>query len=188
MITFFVFILSAAIQPSICFSEVELQPEKKNTLENMETKSGLEINMTESSGLGINKSYTSITQGQYIAGGLLGILPGFGIGHAVQGRWLEKGWIFTSSSLAAPLIVGGSALLSLSVCTWSNGENICGIIQLLAMKTIAGFIGLKIYEIIDIWHPPSHYKIVQEPKLSIKPLYSYNSQSSSYGLSLSYKW
>src|SRR5262245_55241343 len=36
-----------------------------------------------------------ISDGQHIGGGVLAIFPGFGIGQAVQGRWLEKGWMFT---------------------------------------------------------------------------------------------
>ena len=32
---------------------------------------------------------------RYVTGGVLSIYPGFGIGHAVQGVWLDRGWMFT---------------------------------------------------------------------------------------------
>ena len=45
-------------------------------------------------------SVTEISKNRYITGGVLGTALGFGIGHAVQGRWLsDKGWIFTSAEL-----------------------------------------------------------------------------------------
>lgn len=39
---------------------------------------------------------------KYIVGGVLGTYPiGLGIGHAIQGRYSEKGWIFTAGELGA---------------------------------------------------------------------------------------
>lgn len=36
----------------------------------------------------------------YVVGGVLGTYPvGLGIGHAIQGRWSQKGWIFTAGEL-----------------------------------------------------------------------------------------
>ena len=178
-IVFFVFIFNLAIQPSICFSEAGLQSEKMNM-------TGAE------SGLGISKDYTSITQNQYIAGGVLGALPGFGIGHAIQGRWFEKGWIFTGIQLGAPLV--GVGLLSLEYGFFTaqvrryDNRTPLSVFNPLYVGLALAFFAAKTWEIIDVWSLPSHYKIVQEPKLSISPLYSYSPQSSSYGLSLSYKW
>jgi hypothetical protein len=36
-----------------------------------------------------------ITDGEHIGGGLAAVFLGFGLGQAVQGRWSEKGYIFT---------------------------------------------------------------------------------------------
>src|SRR5690606_6489502 len=36
-----------------------------------------------------------ISQGQHVGGGLAAMFIGFGVGQAVQGRWSDKGWIFT---------------------------------------------------------------------------------------------
>ena len=161
-----------AIQPSICFSEAGLQSEKMN----MKGSIGAE------SDLGVNKDYKRITQDQYIAGGLLGTLSGFGIGHAIQGRWLEKGWIFTGLTLGLPF-----AVVPFTPTRRGIKKDIIDLDKLLLIATFA-FLGLKVWEAVDVWSPPSDYKIVQETKLIISPLYSYSPQSSSYGLSLSYKW
>lgn len=44
---------------------------------------------------------------RYITGGILSFYPGFGVGHAVQGRWLDRGWIYTASEA---VIVGATAV------------------------------------------------------------------------------
>jgi len=36
-----------------------------------------------------------ISDGEWIGGGLVNVFFGFGIGQAIQGRWSERGWIFT---------------------------------------------------------------------------------------------
>src|SRR5262245_39925319 len=38
---------------------------------------------------------------RYVAGGLVGSFYGFGIGHAIQGRWLEGGWKYTAGDALA---------------------------------------------------------------------------------------
>ena len=44
---------------------------------------------------------------RFVAGGMLSILPGFGVGHAVQGRWLrDYGWIFTAGQVASLMGIG----------------------------------------------------------------------------------
>ena len=47
-----------------------------------------------------------ITPFRYVAGGALSILPGFGLGHMVQGRWFnDYGWVFTAGQVASILSV-----------------------------------------------------------------------------------
>ncbi len=36
-----------------------------------------------------------ISDGEHIGGGLAAMMLGFGLGQAIQGRWGDKGWIFT---------------------------------------------------------------------------------------------
>lgn len=50
-----------------------------------------------------------ITVGRYVSGGVIGSVFGFGIGHAVVGRWQEKGWVFTAAEgIGLILILQGS--------------------------------------------------------------------------------
>ncbi len=56
-----------------------------------------------------------LAQGEYgngriVGGGITAILAGYGIGQAVQGRWLESGWKFTLFDVAGTaLYIGGIA-------------------------------------------------------------------------------
>jgi hypothetical protein len=38
-----------------------------------------------------------LSEGRALAGSLLSVWPGFGIGHAVQGRWRSSGWRFSAA-------------------------------------------------------------------------------------------
>lgn len=96
-----------------------------------------------------------ITRTRYVVGGILGTYPlGLGIGHAVQGRYTEKGWIFTVGELASIAALAAG----LGNCTWSsydndNCENSGGLIFL----GLFGYVGFRIWEIIDVWAaPPEH--------------------------------
>ena len=135
----------------------------------------------------------TISQAQYIAGGVMSIVAPFGIGQAIQGRWLESGWIFT---LSGTLI--GSGVLSQFFT--SSG----GLIAPLWTKFVvededlarATLIGLSlasmafyIWGIADAWRLPSRYKVVKAPKFQVSPLYiaSYKERSTA-GLGLSFKY
>ncbi|WP_374001395.1 hypothetical protein [Bdellovibrio bacteriovorus] len=92
-----------------------------------------------------------ISKGRYIVGGILGTYPlGFGIGHAIQGRYTEKGWIFTvgeAGSLAV-LIAGMGSCMSSWHSDNCNGNG--GLIWIGAFS----FIGFRIWEIVDVWAAP----------------------------------
>ena len=99
-----------------------------------------------------------ITARDYVLGGLVGTTVGFGIGHAVQGRWWADGKVYTFTQLAgAGLTVGGG-------------------FSELGFLGIALFSISKITEIISVWGPSTeHYRVVAvKPKLpfSILPLLS----------------
>ena len=170
-LAFVVFILSLAIQPSICFSELELQSEKMNV-----------TGMEAGNDLGMNKNYKSITRNRFVTSKVLGPFLGFGIGHAIQGRWSEKGWIFTALELLTCYVIVRAIEIPPD-----NRQFITIRVAPVAMYFL---IGTRIWQTLDLYTLPSDYKIVRESKLSVSPFYSYNSEffNSNYGLSLSYKF
>ena len=107
-----------------------------------------------------------ITNRQYIAGGILGIIPGLGVGHAIQNRWRKTGWIFTTAPLAIALI---TVLTSDSKITSTT----------IPIPSRLAIIAFRIWEIIDVWAPPSYVKIVgekekQKPFSASPHLYTHN--------------
>ena len=51
---------------------------------------------------------TGMSHSQYVTGGVLGSIFGLGIGHAVQGRYSERGWIFTTSDVTGILLLANA--------------------------------------------------------------------------------
>jgi hypothetical protein len=99
-----------------------------------------------------------ITSTPYVIGGLLGIWPGFGIGHAVQGRYSEKGWIFTVGELGAITIIAIGIGQSATSCstyygTCSTSNNGASAI----LVGVVGYVGLRIWEIVDVWATPPSF-------------------------------
>lgn len=100
----------------------------------------------------------------YVVGGVLGTWPlGFGIGHAIQGRYIEKGWIFTLGEVGSGLIF----ISGLASCINQNLYSGCtnnGVIT----AGLVGFIGFRVWEIIDLWVGPPlinrRYHALQEQK------------------------
>jgi hypothetical protein len=105
-----------------------------------------------------------ISTTRYVVGGIAGSIYGLGIGHAIEGRYLEKGWIFTAAeSLGAGLAVGGLAM-SLSNCSdpylglsflQQCESNPSAIAMFSAgVAIVAGF---RVWEIVDLWTTPLEY-------------------------------
>jgi hypothetical protein len=98
-----------------------------------------------------------ISTARYVTGGILGTYPlGFGVGHAIQGRWKEDGTIFTWGELGAVGVMVTGAL----GCTQDTGDkdwNCSSFEQGLIVVGAIGFVGLRIWEIVDVWAvPPLH--------------------------------
>lgn len=101
-----------------------------------------------------------ISEGRYIAGGIIGTWPiGLGVGHAIQGRYTDKGWIFTVGELGAAMVMisGMGDCWTGSRYEACNGSN-------LAIGAFA-LVGFKIWEIVDLWAgPPEHNRRFRELK------------------------
>ena len=133
-------------------------------------------------------STTTISKGKYWAGGVVSLI-GFGAGHAVQGRYKERGWIFTAAEVVA---IGGWLTFSVLTAkdavetkTFSFGKG--G----LALAFSLAFGGIKIWEVVDAFVLPDHYKVVKASPFQISPLVLWNNNSTDdvdWGLSLKYKF
>lgn len=93
-----------------------------------------------------------MNDGQYIGGGAVGSIFGFGLGHAIQGRYADKGWIFTVGETLAltAIVVGfgecaGDAISGNSNCSSGGGTILLGFF---------GYLGLHTWEIVDLWWTP----------------------------------
>ncbi|HLU67744.1 MAG TPA: hypothetical protein VKZ63_15780 [Kofleriaceae bacterium] len=90
-----------------------------------------------------------IGPGVHIAGGLVGTMFGFGLGHAVQGRFGDRGWIFMAGeagSIAAILIWASTCAEYDGHCEQSTGWLVAG---------LAGIAVFRVWELIDVWAGPS---------------------------------
>jgi hypothetical protein len=86
------------------------------------------------------------TKETYIIGGIIGTYPGFGLGHAIQGRWRDRGWIYTLGETAG-VLVAGAGLIN---CFGDTAEN--DDCDRSAIKVGMGtYIGFKLVEIYDVW-------------------------------------
>lgn len=126
-----------------------------------------------------NSQQKTISNTTYIVGGIAS-LAGFGIGHAIQGRYLENGWIFTLLDVGT--IVG---FVSSYIIAFSSPD-IPPYLYVLVGATYLGF-GSRICQIINAWWLPDHYKVVRNIELS-PDLYTTHNGDLALGLSLKYKF
>lgn len=92
-----------------------------------------------------------IGEGAHIGGGLVGTFFGFGLGHLIQGRFVERGWIFAAGEAVAT----GMLVKFMVECMETSGEETCDqhADWLAAGMLIA--IGFRVWEIADVWYGPS---------------------------------
>lgn len=100
-----------------------------------------------------------ITGGEVVGGAILSGWIGFGLGHAVQGRWSETGWKFAAGeSLAIGAVIVGAFTLIEAENRYghnSNSESSSG--TALLVGGMVGFSILRIWEFIDVIVGPASY-------------------------------
>lgn len=104
-----------------------------------------------------------ISNAKYVIGGILGTYPiGLGLGHAVQGRWDQTGWIFTAGELGSV----GVFLVGALSCDNNNDNTTCSDWSTtLIVSGIIGYVGFRLWEIGDVWAAPlGHNRKVRELK------------------------
>ena len=133
--------------------------------------------MTEFVAKGVKADTTAEDTMRYLAGGLLGTFVGFGIGHALQGRWDDDyGWVFAATQLGgiALLFVGGTVAL-LAIAAGGNDPDIfelsntadsypkenrkaskvAEVAGVIAMAGGVTWVVSRIFEIVHVWLPYS---------------------------------
>jgi hypothetical protein len=107
-----------------------------------------------------------ISIGRYVTGGVLSYALGFGVGHAVQGRWSDQGWIFTvgeSASIVALLY--GIARMERHYDPETGGYHTDRRGQNYMLAGIVGLVGFRVWEVVDAWvAPPLHNRKVRALK------------------------
>lgn len=129
-------------------------------------------------------NYSDISTTRYVAGGILSIYPGFGIGHAVQGRYTDKGWIFTTGEAISTAVVI-SGLIDCGTSTVISSSKECSGKDKMLVGTV-GFLGFKIWEIFDAWVIP-HSNNKSSSKKSADKFLAFSIPSEN-GLSVSVKY
>lgn len=131
-----------------------------------------------------------ISNPAYVIGGIIGTYPiGLGIGHAIQGRYSDKGWIFTVGELGSAAV----AMAGLGDCVsdWSDSRRRCegGLIVL----GFVGYLGFRIWEIIDVWAAPPEInrryrelKARTQPAVSWKPLITPTKDGGMLGIAMTF--
>jgi len=114
-------------------------------------KKGINLSEKDKEVLDIGEISTT----RYVIGGVLGTYPlGLGLGHAVQGRWSDQGWIFTAGELGslAVLVTGISGCIDKEINNGLNGKDDCtGFNEAMIITGMLGFVGFRIWEIVDVW-------------------------------------
>jgi hypothetical protein len=98
-----------------------------------------------------------ISEGEHIGGGLAALFIGFGAGQAIQGRWSDKGWIFTLGEAVSFGAMMYGAIASIDSC-WEY-ESSCDddrYIGTIIMGAL-GFTVFRIWETVDAFAAPSSH-------------------------------
>jgi hypothetical protein len=100
-----------------------------------------------------------ISQAQLLAGGFLGTFIGFGAGHLPYEMYSSRGWIFTAGEVATlALAIVGATGVNNDCTVQPNGFRKCedvGGSRAAVVVGVLGFLGLRIWEVIDVWTIPS---------------------------------
>jgi hypothetical protein len=113
-----------------------------------------------------------ISDREWVGGGVVAWLFGFGAGQAMQGRWLERGWIFT---LAEPVAAGAVLYAwyrsSDGFPFYRDQTASCGSqCDWMFFGGLAALAGLRTWEVVDAFAvPPAHNRRVRKLQARIAP-------------------
>lgn len=95
-----------------------------------------------------------ISGDRHVVGVVVSVIPGLGLGHVVQQRWRERGWIFTLGEFAAFGFIAAAA---------SESDLDPNLVGAMAIVGWGGFLGLRVWEVADaVSGPNRHNRRVRE--------------------------
>jgi len=95
-----------------------------------------------------------ISGDRHVLGVVGAVIPGLGLGHLIQQRWKERGWIFTLGEFAAFGLVAAAAAES------DLDPNVVGAMAIVGW---GGLLGLRVWEVTDaVTGPKRHNRRVRE--------------------------
>lgn len=84
---------------------------------------------------------------------IFSIIPGFGLGHAIQGRYQSKGWIFT----VVEAVGLGSFAGTWGSCHHRSDDESCSVVNLAGIAGLVLYSGAHIWEVVDAIKYPRDY-------------------------------
>ena len=88
-----------------------------------------------------------ISDPEHIGGTLTALVVGFGIGHVAQGRWSERGWIFTVGDGVSAIALGGGLVAANGCLGQQQGGGLT--CKLAFGSAWAGALGLGVLRIVQ---------------------------------------
>ena len=173
--------------PAMSFALPNLTSENYFAYSDTPTLSSSSLYLASNDDYSNGGSANTISQGRYIGGGVASMFLGFGIGHAVQGRWLEGGWVHTA-------LQSGTLVVFMGVLWFTGLQLHFGEVDSRSITATVGLglvlSGLKIWELIDVWMLPDSIRVISSsPQNSVFPsLYSYEYKANAPGVRLQWQF
>ena len=101
-----------------------------------------------------------ISDGEHLGGGLAALFLGFGIGQGIQGRWSDKGWLFTLGDVASMTMIFYGLTRTVDCADGTDHSGIKCVSDAGTGWMIGGalaFTGLRIWQTIDAFAVPAEY-------------------------------
>ncbi len=184
--------------PAMSFGLSNLTSESENYFAYADTPtlSGSSLYLASNDDYSSSSNVRTISLGHYMGSGIASTILGFGIGHAIQGRWKEGGWVHTALQSGPLAIFGGLVIFMINrdtVDSTGHGPAIDGTVIYFAGVTIGlGLVmsGLKIWEMVDIWILPDSIRVISSSSQnSVFPsLYSYEHKVNAPGVRLQWQF
>lgn len=91
-----------------------------------------------------------IGRGRYVLGGVVGTYVGLGLGHAIQGRYSSRGWIYTVGEVTST----GLIVVGIFPCGLGSDSSDSSASCLTFTIGMAGYIAFRAWEAVDLWVAP----------------------------------